>query len=58
MSKKEKNDKKAIEQSYINSYSYTSSQRVGGCVIAFIILCGIILFGVVLVIGLIDIFVP
>ena len=35
-------DKKALENQYVNSYKYTTSQRVVGGILAFILLCTII----------------
>jgi hypothetical protein len=42
----EAEDKKAIEASYVNSYSYTKSQRIAG-LIAVVIVLGLVIWGVV-----------
>lgn len=46
MEQLEAEDKKAIEAQYVNSYSYTKSQRIAGLV-AVVIVLGLVIWGVV-----------
>lgn len=42
----EAEDKKVLETVYVNSYSYTKSQRIAGLIAVFVVL-GLIIWGVV-----------
>ena len=47
-------DKKALEDQYIASYSYTTTQRIMGCAIALIVLSIVTILGCLLITNVIG----